>query len=69
MTILTKNSMTRYAMECTNAWKPCLRQAEAVFRSLLNRFDTTVASWTGLNYLAFMALASKKFKPSKKKKV
>lgn len=32
----------RYAIERTNAWMDA-------FRSLLNRFDTTVASWKGFN--------------------
>ncbi|MCL6217390.1 IS5 family transposase, partial [Zunongwangia sp. M21534] len=36
------------------------------YRSLLNRFDTTTSSWKGFNYLAFMAIALKKFyKPQK----
>ncbi|SFW36520.1 Transposase [Sinomicrobium oceani] len=52
----------RYVIERTNAWMDS-------FRSLLNRFDTTVASWTGFNYLAFIVLALKKFKPFKKEKV
>ncbi|MGS2764903.1 IS5 family transposase, partial [Sinomicrobium sp. M5D2P9] len=52
----------RYVIERTNAWMDS-------FRSLLNRFDTTVASWTGFNYLAFIVLALKKFKLRKIKKV
>jgi hypothetical protein len=31
------------------------------FRSLLNRFDTTIDSWLGFNYLAFIIIALKKF--------
>jgi transposase len=44
----------RYTIERTNAWMDS-------FRSLLNRFDTTVASWVGFNYLAFIIIALKKF--------
>lgn len=44
----------RYAIERTNAWMDS-------FRSLLNRFGTTVTSWKGFNYIAFMAIALKKF--------
>lgn len=43
----------RHKMERTNAWMDS-------FRSLLNRFDTTVASWLGFNYLAFIVIALKK---------
>ncbi|MEM6738444.1 MAG: IS5 family transposase, partial [Bacteroidota bacterium] len=42
----------------TNAWVDS-------FRSLLNRFDTTIESWKGFNYLSFIVLALKKFKPKK----
>src|SRR5690606_12846563 len=52
----------RYAVERTNAWMDS-------YRSLLNRFDTTVESWKGFNYLAFMVIALKKFKKKKKEKV
>ena len=52
----------RYAVERSNAWMDS-------FRSLLNRFDTTVESWKGFNYLAFIVIALKKFKKKKKKKV
>lgn len=52
----------RYAVERTNAWMDS-------FRSLLNRFDTTVASWKGFNYLAFMVIALKKFAKKKIEKV
>ena len=44
----------RYKIERTNAWMDS-------FRSLLNRFDTTIASWLGFNYLAFIIIALKKF--------
>lgn len=44
----------RYAIERTNAWMDS-------YRSLLNRFDTTVDSWKGFNYLAFIVIALKKF--------
>ena len=44
----------RYKIERTNA---CIDS----FRSLLNRFDTIVASWLGFNYLAFIVIALKKF--------
>jgi transposase len=50
----------RYAVERTNAWMDS-------YRSLLNRFDTTVESWKGFNYLAFIVIAIKKFKKKKKK--
>jgi len=45
----------RYAVERTNAWMDS-------FRSLLNRFDTTVESWKVFNYLAFFVRALKKLK-------
>lgn len=48
----------RYAVERTNAWVDS-------FRSLLNRFDTTIASWIGFNLLAFMVIALRKFKRKK----
>lgn len=49
----------RYSIERTNAWMDS-------FRSLLNRFDTTVTSWKGFNYLAFMVLMLKKLVKRKK---
>jgi transposase len=52
----------RYAVERTNAWMDS-------YRSLLNRFDTTVESWKGFNYLAFIVIALKKFKKKKNIKV
>lgn len=48
----------RYIIERTNAWMYS-------FRSLLNRFDTSVASWLGFNYLAFIIIALKKLKKIK----
>nr|WP_231854815.1 hypothetical protein [Zobellia galactanivorans] len=48
----------RYAVERTNAWIDS-------FRSLLNRFDTTVESWKGFNYLSFIVTALKKIKLKK----
>jgi len=44
----------RYSIERTNAWIDS-------YRSLLNRFDTTITSWKGFNYIAFMIIALKKF--------
>lgn len=52
----------RYAVELTNAWMDS-------YRSLLNRFDTTTESWKGLNYLAFIVIAIKKFIKRKNIKV
>ncbi|REC76843.1 IS5/IS1182 family transposase [Chryseobacterium elymi] len=49
----------RYAIERTNVWLDS-------FRSLLNRFDTTVSSWKSFNYLAFMVIALKKFYKNEK---
>lgn len=48
----------RYSIKRTNAWMDS-------FRSLLNRFDTTLSSWIGFNYLAFITFACKKFKKSR----
>lgn len=48
----------RYAIERTNAWMDS-------YRSLLNRFDTTIASWLGFNYLTFMVIFLKKMKSKK----
>lgn len=60
--ILVKSSSPvhneRYAVERTNALMDSLR-------SLLNRFDTTIESWKGFNYLSFMVLSLKKFKSKK----
>ena len=52
----------RYAVERTNAWMDS-------YRSLLNRFDTTIESWKGFNYLAFIVIAIKKFIKRKNIKV
>ena len=52
----------RYAVERTNAWMDS-------YRSILNRFDTTIDSWKGFNYLAFMVIALKKIKKKNNKKV
>jgi transposase len=49
----------RYSIERTNAWIDS-------FRSLLNRFDTTVSSWKSLNYIAFMVILLKKINKNKK---
>ena len=43
----------RYYIEQTNAWMDS-------FRTLRNRFDTTVSSWISWNYLAFAVLLLKK---------
>lgn len=50
----------RHAVERTNAWTDS-------YRFILNRFDTTTESWKGFNYLAFMAIAIKNSKRTKKK--
>jgi hypothetical protein len=39
------------------------------YRSILNRFDTTLASWKGFNYLAFIVIAIKKMLKKEKIKV
>ena len=52
----------RYAIERTNAWMDG-------FRSLLNRFDKTIESWKGFNYLALFVIAVRKFKKRKNIKV
>ncbi len=49
----------RYAIERTNAWMDS-------FRSLLNRFDTTITSWKGFNFQAFIVIGLKKFYKLKK---
>lgn len=48
----------RYGIERTNAWMDS-------YRTILYRFDTTVSSWEGWNYIAFMIIALKKFKKNK----
>ena len=49
----------RYSIERSNAWMDS-------YRSVLNRFDTTVSSWIGFNYLTFIVIGLKKFKKIKK---
>ena len=49
----------RFTIERTNAWMDS-------FRSILCRFDTTVSSWKGWNYLAFTVVFLKKFTNQKK---
>ena len=49
----------RYSIERTNAWMDS-------FRSILNRFDITVSSWEGFNYIAFMVILLKKLDKIKK---
>jgi transposase len=49
----------RYTIERTNAWMDS-------YRTLLNRFDTTVASWKSFNYIAFMIILFKKIYKNKK---
>lgn len=49
----------RYSIERTNAWIDS-------FRSLLNRFDTTLASWKSFNYIAFIVILLKKINKNKK---
>ena len=44
----------RFVIVRTNAWMDG-------FRSILTRFDTTVSSWKGWNYLAFAVVFLKKF--------
>ena len=49
----------RFSIERTNAWMDS-------FRTLLNRFDTTVSSWMSWNYLAFAVLLLKKISRKQK---
>jgi len=51
----------RYSIERTNAWMDS-------YRSVLNRFDTTTASWESFNYLAFIVILLKKINKNKKSK-
>ena len=44
----------RYAIERTNAWLHS-------FRSLLNRFDTTLSSWMAWKFIAFIVIGLKSF--------
>lgn len=48
-----------FVIERTNAWMDG-------FRSILNRFDTTVSSWKGWNYLAFAVVFLNKIHKSQK---
>ena len=47
----------RWKIERTNAWMDG-------FKSVLTRFDTTIASWKGWNFLAFIVIFLKKFHKS-----
>lgn len=49
----------RYSIERSNAWMDS-------YRTILNRFDTTVSSWKSFNYIAFMVILLKKVKQKKK---
>ncbi len=49
----------RYTIERTNAWVDS-------YRTLLNRFDTTISSWKAFNYIAFMIIFLKKINKNKK---
>ncbi len=49
----------RFVIVRTNAWMDG-------FRSILTRFDTTVSSWKGWNYLAFAVVFLKKIHKSQK---
>lgn len=49
----------RFVIERTNAWMDG-------FRSILTRFDTSVSSWKGWNYLAFAVVFLKKIHKSQK---
>ena len=47
----------RWKIERTNAWMDG-------FKAVLTRFDTTVSSWKGWNFLAFIVISLKKFHKS-----
>lgn len=49
----------RYSIERTNAWMDS-------YRSVLNRFDKTIASWESWNYLAFAVILLKKISRNRK---
>lgn len=49
----------RYSIERTNAWMDS-------YRSVLNRFDTTVTSWEAWNYLAFAVILLKRIERKRK---
>jgi len=49
----------RYCIERTNAWTNS-------YRSVLNSFDTTLSSWKGWNYIAFILILLKKIRKEEK---
>ena len=49
----------RWVVERTNAWMDA-------FKAVLVRFDTTISSWKGWNFLAFLVIFLKKIHNSKK---
>lgn len=49
----------RYSIERTNAWMDS-------YRTILNRFDRTVSSWSAWNYIAFMSIFIKKINKKQK---
>jgi transposase len=49
----------RYTIERTNAWMDS-------YRTLLNRFETTVANWKAFNYIAFIVVLFKNINKNKK---
>lgn len=49
----------RYTIERTNAWMDS-------YRTLLNRFETTISSWKAFNYIAFITIFLKKIYKNKK---
>ena len=49
----------RYTIERTNAWMDS-------YRSVLNRFDTTLSSWKAWNYIAFVLILLKKIRKREK---
>ena len=51
----------RYSIERTNSWMDS-------YRSVLNRFDTTIAGWESFNYIAFIIILLKKINKNKNKK-
>jgi len=53
--IVSRAKKDNYETSNQVAWKDS-------YRSLLNRFDTTIESWKGFNLLAFIVIALKKFK-------
>ena len=49
----------RYTIERTNAWMDS-------YRSVLNRFDTTLSSWKAWNYITFILILLKKIRKREK---